>query len=192
MPLLNIKEKVMTFKVVYYGAGLCGKTTNLSYIHRQVSPSHRGELISLATETERTLYFDFLPLDLGTTNDFKIKLSLYTVPGQSQLIRSRQLILRGVDAIVFVADSAPERAEANRESFDDMLANLESHKLKLENIPWVLQFNKRDLINAMPLKKLYESLNKDHDVPAFESIATEGKGVFSTLREVSKLAIKRI
>jgi hypothetical protein len=97
-----------------------------------------------------------------------------------------------VDAIVFVADSAPERAEANRESFDDMLANLESHKLKLENIPWVLQFNKRDLINAMPLKKLYESLNKDHDVPAFESIATEGKGVFSTLREVSKLAIKRI
>jgi signal recognition particle receptor subunit beta len=191
MPLLNIKEKVMTFKVVYYGPGLCGKTTNLAYIHGQISPSHRGELISLATETERTLYFDYLPLDLGTTNDFQIKLSLYTVPGQPQYNRSRQVILRGVDAIVFVADSAPERDMANRESFDDMLANLESYKLDLESIPWVLQFNKRDLVNAMSLERLSESLNKDYDVPAFESIAVEGKGVFSTLREVAKLAIKK-
>jgi signal recognition particle receptor subunit beta len=161
MALVNYAAREINCKIVYYGTGLGGKTTNLKYIHSQLAPTTRGELISLATETERTLFFDFLPLDLGSVQGFKTRFSLYTVPGQVEYNASRKLILNGVDGIIFVGDSDVMRAKDNVESLQNMVENLAEYGLTLDSIPWVLQYNKRDLANAMPI----ERLRKRHEYP---------------------------
>jgi signal recognition particle receptor subunit beta len=190
MALVNYGTKEITFKLVYYGTGLGGKTTNLKVIHSQLSPQTRGELVSLATETERTLFFDFMPLDLGTINGFKARISMYTVPGQEEYNKSRKLILRDVDGIVFVADSNITRADENKLSLNNMMENLKEYRLTLEDIPWVLQYNKRDLTTAMTIERMETELN-DRKVPAYEAVAMDGKGVFATLKAITKMMLQR-
>jgi signal recognition particle receptor subunit beta len=151
----------------------------------------RGELTILKTQTDRTLFFDFLPLDLGVVNDLKVRFALFTVPGQVEYNASRQLILNGADAIVFVADSDPMRQQANKESLQNMADNLAAYKLTLESVPWVLQYNKRDLSDAMPYKLMEVELNR-YGVPSFEAVASEGQGVFATLKGISKLMLENI
>lgn len=191
MALVNYAAREINCKIVYYGTGLGGKTTNLKYIHSQLAPTTRGELISLATETERTLFFDFLPLDLGSVQGFKTRFSLYTVPGQVEYNASRKLILNGVDGIIFVADSDVMRSKENIESLQNMIENLAEYSLTLDNIPWVLQYNKRDLANAMPIERLEKECNI-RGVPSFEAVASEGLGVFATLKAISKLILNRL
>jgi len=191
MALVNYAAREINCKIVYYGTGLGGKTTNLKYIHSQLAPTTRGELISLATETERTLFFDFLPLDLGSVQGFKTRFSLYTVPGQVEYNASRKLILNGVDGIIFVADSDVMRSRENVESLQNMIENLAEYSLTLDNIPWVLQYNKRDLANAMPIERLEKEINI-RGVPSFEAVASEGLGVFATLKAISKLILNRL
>lgn len=191
MALVNYAAREINCKIVYYGTGLGGKTTNLKYIHSQLAPSTRGELISLATETERTLFFDFLPLDLGSVQGFKTRFSLYTVPGQVEYNASRKLILNGVDGIIFVADSDMMRAKENAESLQNMIDNLAEYNLTLDNIPWVLQYNKRDLANAMSVERMERDLNL-RGIPSFEAVASEGLGVFATLKAISKLILNRL
>lgn len=191
MALVNYAAREINCKIVYYGTGLGGKTTNLKYIHSQLAPTTRGELISLATETERTLFFDFLPLDLGSVQGFKTRFSLYTVPGQVEYNASRKLILNGVDGIIFVADSDVMRSKDNVESLQNMIENLAEYSLTLDNIPWVLQYNKRDLANAMPIERMEKELNI-RGVPSFEAVASEGLGVFATLKAISKLILNRL
>ncbi|MBX9687303.1 MAG: GTPase domain-containing protein [Candidatus Obscuribacterales bacterium] len=191
MALVNYAAREINCKIVYYGTGLGGKTTNLKYIHSQLAPSTRGELISLATETERTLFFDFLPLDLGSVQGFKTRFSLYTVPGQVEYNASRKLILNGVDGIIFVADSDPMRAKENAESLQNMIDNLAEYNLTLDNIPWVLQYNKRDLSGAMAVERMERDLNI-RGIPSFEAVASEGLGVFATLKAISKLILNRL
>jgi len=159
MSLINYASREINCKLVYYGPGLGGKTTNLEYIYEKVAPSSKGKMISLATETERTLFFDFLPVDLGTIRGFKTRFHLYTVPGQVYYNASRKLILKGVDGVVFVADSQIERMEANVESMQNLYDNLLQHGYDLTRIPFVVQYNKRDLPNAAPLTELQENLN---------------------------------
>ena len=163
----------------------------MKYIHSQLAPTTRGELISLATETERTLFFDFLPLDLGSVQGFKTRFSLYTVPGQVEYNASRKLILNGVDGIIFVGDSDVMRAKDNVESLQNMVENLAEYGLTLDSIPWVLQYNKRDLANAMPIERLEKDMNI-RGVPSFEAVASEGLGVFATLKAISKLILNRL
>lgn len=191
MVFFNYSTKLMAAKIVYYGPGLCGKTTNLQYIYNKTSPKARGEMVSLATETDRTLFFDLLPLDVGTIAGFKARFQLYTVPGQVFYNSTRRLVLKGVDAIVFVADSQKPMMDANIESFNNMLDNLRSHNLKLENIPYVIQYNKRDLLNIFNIEELSRYLNKDN-VPYFEAVAITGKGVIDTLKGISKLTIRHL
>ncbi len=191
MALVNYAQREINCKIVYYGTGLGGKTTNLKYIHSQLAPTTRGELISLATETERTLFFDFLPLDLGEVQGFKTRFSLYTVPGQVEYNASRKLILNGVDGIIFVADSDITRAKDNVESLQNMIENLAEYNLTLDNIPWVLQYNKRYLATALPIDRLEKDLNI-RAVPSFEAISSEGLGVFATLKAISKLILNRL
>jgi signal recognition particle receptor subunit beta len=191
MALVNYAAREINCKIVYYGTGLGGKTTNLKYIHSQLAPTTRGELISLATETERTLFFDFLPLDLGSVQGFKTRFSLYTVPGQVEYNASRKLILNGVDGIIFVADSDAMRSKENVESLQNMIENLAEYSLTLDNIPWVLQYNKRDLASAMPIERMEKELNI-RGVPSFEAVASEGLGVFATLKAISKLILNRL
>jgi len=190
MALVNYGTKEITFKLVYYGTGLGGKTTNLKIIHSQLSPQTRGELVSLATETERTLFFDFMPLDLGSINGFKARISMYTVPGQEEYNESRKLILRDADGIVFVADSNVTRSEENQKSLANMMENLKEYRLTLDDIPWVLQYNKRDLTTVMEVERMEAELNH-MKVPAFEAVAMEGKGVFATLKSITKLMLNR-
>ncbi|MBY0358973.1 MAG: GTPase domain-containing protein [Candidatus Obscuribacterales bacterium] len=191
MALVNYAMREINCKIVYYGTGLGGKTTNLKYIHSQLAPSTRGELISLATETERTLFFDFLPLDLGSVQGFKTRFSLYTVPGQVEYNASRKLILNGVDGIIFVADSDVMRAKENVDSLQNMIDNLAEYSYTLDNIPWVLQYNKRDLANAMSIERMEKDLNI-RNIPSFEAVASEGLGVFATLKAISKLILNRL
>jgi len=191
MALVNYAAREINCKIVYYGTGLGGKTTNLKYIHSQLAPTTRGELISLATETERTLFFDFLPLDLGSVQGFKTRFSLYTVPGQVEYNASRKLILNGVDGIIFVADSDIMRSRENIESLQNMVENLAEYGLTLDNVPWVLQYNKRDLASAMPIERIEKELNV-RAVPSFEAVASEGLGVFATLKAISKLILNRL
>ena len=190
MALVNYGTKEITFKLVYYGTGLGGKTTNLKIIHSQLAPQTRGELVSLATETERTLFFDFMPLDLGTINGFKARISMYTVPGQEEYNKSRKLILRDVDGIVFVADSNVTRSDENQISLNNMMENLNEYRLTLSDIPWVLQYNKRDLPTAMTIERMDSELNQ-LNVPAYEAVAMDGKGVFATLKAVTKMMLQR-
>ncbi len=185
MSFINFAAREINCKIVYYGAGLGGKTTNLQWIFDQTVAKSGGKMISLATETDRTLFFDFLPLDLGTVRGFKTRFHLYTVPGQVFYDASRKLILRGVDGVAFVADSQVERMDANLEALENLKGNLKEHGYNLMKIPYVLQLNKRDLPTALPVEYLKKALLKKGE-PAFEAIAFQGVGVFETLREVGR------
>lgn len=191
MVFLNLATKQMTVKIVYYGPGLCGKTTNLQHIYQKTSPETRGEMVSLETEADRTLFFDLLPLEVGTIGEYKTKIQLYTVPGQVFYNTTRKLVLKGVDGIVFVADSQKAMADANVESFNNLKENLKELGLRLEDIPLVFQYNKRDLPNLMTVEELNGLLNKN-GYPYIEAIATQGKGVFETLKEISKSTLKHL
>ena len=190
MSFINYSAREINCKIVYYGPGLCGKTTNLQFIYNRTNPEVKGKMISLATETERTLFFDFLPLALGEIRGFKTRFHLYTVPGQVFYDASRQLILKGVDGVVFVADSQVERMEANLESLDNLRVNLAEQGYDLEKIPFVMQYNKRDVPNAAPLEELRKLLNPDGKILDFEACATTGQGVFETLKASAKMILK--
>ncbi|WP_135255759.1 GTPase MglA [Thermus caldilimi] len=192
MSTINFANREINFKIVYYGPGLSGKTTNLKWIYSRIPEGRKGEMVSLATEDERTLFFDFLPLELGEVKGFKTRFHLYTVPGQVFYNASRKLILRGVDGIVFVADSAPNRLRANAESMRNMRENLAEYGLKVEDIPVVLQVNKRDLPDALPVEMIQAVVDPEGRFPAFEAVATEGRGVFETLKEVSRQVLARV
>jgi len=185
MSFINYSSREINCKIVYYGPGLCGKTTNLQHIYSKTNPELKGKMISLATETERTLFFDFLPLALGQIRGFKTRFHLYTVPGQVFYDASRKLILKVVDGVVMVADSQIERMEANLESLDNLRINLQEQGYDLAKIPYVVQYNKRDLPNAAPLDEMRRTLNP-MGVPDFEACATVGTGVFETLKAVAK------
>jgi len=185
MSFINYAAREINVKIVFYGPGLCGKTTNLQYIYEKSSPQQKGKLISLATETDRTLFFDFLPLDLGAVRGFKTRFHLYTVPGQVFYDASRKLILKGVDGVVFVADSQEARMDANVESLSNLEDNLSENGFELKTVPYVLQFNKRDLPSAMLVDDMYRLLNFKGE-PTFEAVATKGIGVFETLKAVAK------
>ena len=191
MSLINYASREINCKIVYYGTGLGGKTTNLEYVYSKVNPDAKGKMISLATETERTLFFDFLPIDLGEVKGFKTRFHLYTVPGQVYYNASRKLILKGVDGVIFVADSQAERMEANIEAMHNLYENLESYGYDLTKIPFAMQYNKRDLPNAMPMGNLRSQLNP-MGVPDFEGVAIEGQGVFETLGSVSKMVVQAL
>lgn len=185
MSFINYSSREINCKIVYYGPGLCGKTTNLQYIYAKTNPDAKGKMISLETETERTLFFDFLPLSLGEIRGFKTRFHLYTVPGQVFYDASRKLILKGVDGVVFVADSQVERLDANIESLENLRENLEEQGYDLDKLPYVVQYNKRDLPTAVDAGYLREVLNETQ-VPDFEAVATTGMGVFDTLKAVAK------
>jgi signal recognition particle receptor subunit beta len=188
MTFINYASREINCKIVYYGPGLCGKTTNLQYIYDKTNPTAKGKLISLATETDRTLFFDFLPLELGTVRGFKTRFHLYTVPGQVFYDASRKLILKGVDGVIFVADSQVERMDANVEAIDNLDANLKSQGYDLMQIPYVLQLNKRDLPNVASVDEMKKLLMKKNE-PVFEAVAAKGPGVFETLKGVAKLVL---
>jgi signal recognition particle receptor subunit beta len=191
MSFINYSSREINCKIVYYGPGLCGKTTNLHYIYKKTNPDSKGKMISLATETERTLFFDFLPLALGEIRGFKTRFHLYTVPGQVFYDASRKLILKGVDGLVFVADSQVERMEANVESVENLRINLAEQGYNLDAVPYVVQYNKRDLPNAVPVAEMKKALNP-RGVPDFEAIASEGNGVFDTLKAIAKQVIMEL
>ncbi len=185
MSFINYSSREINCKIVYYGPGLCGKTTNLQYIYKRTNPNQKGKLISLATETERTLFFDFLPLALGDIKGFRVRFHLYTVPGQVFYAASRKLILKGVDGVVFVADSQIERLEANMESLEDLRINLAEQGCELEKLPFTIQYNKRDLPNVAPVDQMNTILNPN-GIQYFEAVAMTGQGVFETLKSVAK------
>jgi signal recognition particle receptor subunit beta len=185
MSFINYSSREINCKIVYYGPGLCGKTTNIQYIYAKTNPEAKGKMISLETETERTLFFDFLPLSLGEIQGFKTRFHLYTVPGQVFYDASRKLILKGVDGVVFVADSQAERMDANLESLENLRTNLKEQGYELDNLPYVVQYNKRDLPNAVELGYLKRYINPT-SVPDYEGVATTGVGVFDTLKAVAK------
>jgi signal recognition particle receptor subunit beta len=191
MSMINYASREINCKIVYYGTGLGGKTTNLEYIYSRVNPDTKGKMISLATETERTLFFDFLPIDLGEVRGFKTRFHLYTVPGQVYYNASRRLILKGVDGLVFVADSQETRAEANIESMHNLYDNLSTYGYDLQTIPFAIQYNKRDMPDILPVEELRAQINP-MGVSDFEGVAIEGKGVFETLSCVSKLVVKEL
>lgn len=185
MSFINFAAREINCKIVYYGPGLGGKTTNLQHIYERTTDKQKGKMISLATETDRTLFFDFLPLDLGTVRGFKTRFHLYTVPGQVFYDASRKLILRGVDGVVFVADSQAERMDANVEALENLQDNLKEHGYDFMKVPYVLQLNKRDLPNALPPEQLKRDLMKRNEA-TFEAVAFQGQGVFETLKEVAR------
>lgn len=191
MAMINMMTREITCKIVYYGTGLGGKTQNLKYIYSQCAPTIRGPLVSLNTETERTLFFDYLGLDLGTVQGFSTKFSLYTVPGQVEYNASRKLMLNGVDGIVFVADSDIMRRKDNIAALQNMMENLADYGLSIDSVPWVLQYNKRDLSTAMTITMLEQDLNV-RGVASFEAIALQGLGVFATLKQMSKAVLNRL
>jgi hypothetical protein len=191
MSFINYMAREINCKIVYYGPGLCGKTTNLQFIYERTNPDAKGKMISLATETERTLFFDFLPLSLGEIRGFKTRFHLYTVPGQVFYDASRKLILKGVDGVIFVADSQLERLEANQESVENLRTNLQEQGYDLDKIPYVVQYNKRDLPNAVDVEELRPLINPT-GVPDFEAMARSGEGVFDTLKAVSKLVLTEL
>jgi signal recognition particle receptor subunit beta len=191
LSLINYSSREINVKIVYYGPGLCGKTTNIQYIYDKVSPDTKGKLITLATEMDRTLFFDFLPLELGTVKGFRTRFHLYTVPGQVYYDASRKLILRGVDGIVFVADSQKSRYDANIESVYNLHENLGEYNLKLDEIPYAIQYNKRDLPDIISVDDLEQELNPQH-LPSFEAVAVKGVGVFDTLKAVAKSVLRNL
>ena len=189
MSFINYAAREINCKIVYYGPGLGGKTTNIQWIHEKTRADAKGKLISLATETERTLFFDFLPIELGTIRGFRMRFHLYTVPGQVFYDASRKLILKGVDGVVFVADSQKARMDANVESVSNLHGNLKDQGYDLAKMPYALQLNKRDLPSAVALAELETAL-RFKDEPVFEAVATNGTGVFETLKSIIKLVLK--
>lgn len=192
MALFNYATKEITIKIVYYGPGLSGKTTNLQYLHSIFEPAKRGKLLSLATEADRTLFFDFLPIELGKISDFSIRFQLYTVPGQVRYNATRKLVLKGADAVVFIADSQREMREQNSESLKNMHENLIANNINPDDIPVIFQFNKRDLSNIMSVDELNKGLNEDMKYEYREAVAVDGKGVEDTFKRITKLVINRI
>ena len=191
MSFINHMAKEINCKIVYYGPGLCGKTTNLQHIHDTTKPEAKGKMISLATETERTLFFDFMPLDLGMVRGYKVRFHLYTVPGQVFYDASRKLILKGADGVIFVADSNPGRMEANVESVENLEQNLATYNLSLAQLPYVIQYNKRDLPEVSSLEELRAAINP-LKVPDFEAAAKSGTGVFETLKGLAKQVLTKL
>ncbi len=191
MSFINYSSREINCKIVFYGPGLCGKTTNLQWIYKKTNPDSKGKMISLATETERTLFFDFLPLALGEIRGFKTRFHLYTVPGQVFYDASRKLILKGVDGVVFVADSQIERMEANIESVENLRLNMTEQGYDLDKVPYIIQYNKRDLPNVVPLEEMKKVLNP-RGLPDFEACAVDGTGVFDTLKAIAKLVIMEL
>ena len=191
MVLFNAATKELTAKIVYYGPGLCGKTTNLQHIYDSLPGDGRGKMLSLATQTDRTLFFDFLPIELGTIRGMKTRIQLYTVPGQVFYDATRKLVLRGADGVVFVADSQAPAVDSNRESFQNLIDNLKEQGAELEKMPHVIQWNKRDTPNALPVDKLNEAVNR-FKCPTFEASAIKGEGVRETLQGVAKLVLKHL
>ncbi len=191
MSFVNYQSKEIHCKIVYYGPGLGGKTTNIQYIYQKTNPIQKNKMVTLNTENERTLFFDFLPLELGKIRGFHTRFHLYTVPGQVFYEASRKLILRGVDGVVFVADSQLERMQANEESWENLKENLSEQGYQYDRLPTVLQWNKRDLPNVAPVEELSKKLNQ-RDLPAFDAVASQGTGVFETLKMVTKLVLLNI
>jgi len=192
MPVVNDHTKELRFKIVYCGAGFSGKTTNLRYIHQRLAEDMRGELISLATAHDRTLFFDFLPIHSSVINGYHTKFQLYTVPGQVVFGATRQMVLKGVDGLVFVVDSDPAKMEENKTAFESMCVNIRDNGDRPANIPIVIQFNKRDIPNAVPLEQLQELFTSpDFPVPSFEAVAEDGYNVFATLSAISQQLIER-
>ena len=192
MSIINYAKREISFKIVYYGAGVVGKTANLQYIHRRLPDANRGNLISLATGDERTLFFDFLPVSAVSVRNFTAKFQLYTVPGQVYYNMTRKLVLRGVDGVVFVADSQWDRLKENVESLRNLNDNLREYRLDLATVPYVVQYNKRDLPDVAPIDYLEYTLNRGtRRVPAFEGVAVTGKGVFDTLNTLSRMVLLR-
>jgi len=191
VPFINFPAREINCKLVYYGPGLGGKTANLQWIYDHTGQNQKGKMVSLATETDRTLFFDFLPLDLGTVRGFKTRFHLYTVPGQVFYEASRKLILKGADGVAFVADSQEERLDANFETMENLQEHLKEHKLDFATIPYVLQLNKRDLPNAMPVEELTKQLQKKGE-PVIEGVAVTGQGVFETLKELAKMVLSEL
>jgi len=189
--LINYSSREINCKVVYYGPGLGGKTTNIQYVYEKLAPETRGKLVSLATEMDRTLFFDFLPLELGEVKGFKTRFHLYTVPGQVYYNASRKLILRGVDGIIFVADSSESRFDANIEALYNLHDNLKEYDINLTEIPFVIQWNKRDMPDAIPVDELNEELNPE-GYENFEAVAVEGTGVFDTLKCTAKQVLRQL
>ncbi len=185
MTFINYASREINCKIVYYGPGLCGKTTNIQWIFEQANPEKRGKLVSLATETDRTLFFDFLPLDMGTVKGFKVRFHLYTVPGQVFYDASRKLILRGCDGMIFVADSQRQRMEANIESIANLATNLKENGFDIRSIPYVLQLNKRDMPTAAPVDEM-ERLLRFRGEPMIEAVANQGTGVIETLKACAR------
>jgi mutual gliding-motility protein MglA len=185
MALINIATHEIHCKIVYYGIGYCGKTTNLQYVFKSIHPNARGDMLSIATETERTLFFDFLPLDIGAIHGFRTRFHLYTVPGQILYERTRLAVLNGADGIVFVVDSQAEKFEENVQSIAELEINMRRVGKDLGNFPFIMQWNKRDMPSALPVNVLERYLNRRR-VPSYEAIASDGKGVFATLRAISK------
>ena len=192
MVFFNYATMQMAAKIVYYGPGLCGKTTNLHHIYGRTSPGSRGEMVSLETETDRTLFFDLLPLDVGVIGGFKTRVQLYTVPGQVFYNTTRKLVLKGVDGVVFVADSQRAMKDANVESFNNLRSNLAEISLKVDDLPLVLQYNKRDLSNILSVEELAETLNPQGTYESYEACAVDGQGVFETLKAISKLTLRSL
>lgn len=192
MSTINFAAREINFKIVYYGPCMSGKTSNLRWVFQQVPQNRKGEMVSLATEDERTLFFDFLPVDLGEVKGFKTRFHLYTVPGQVFYNASRKLILRGVDGLVFVADSTPNRLRANAESMRNLRENLAEYGIKAGDIPMVLQANKRDTPDALPLEMIQAVIDPEARLPIFEAVATGGMGVFETLKAVSRQVLSRV
>ena len=192
MSTINFAAREISFKIVYYGPGMSGKTTNLKWVFQQVPGDRKGEMVSLATEDERTLFFDFLPVDLGEVKGFKTRFHLYTVPGQVFYNASRKLILRGVDGLVFVADASPSRMRANAESMRNLRENLAEYNLKLEELPMVIQVNKSDLPDALPVEMIQMVVDPEKRFPIFPGAAFKGMGVFETLKAVSKLVLSKV
>ncbi|OQY19442.1 MAG: gliding-motility protein MglA [Desulfobacteraceae bacterium 4572_35.1] len=188
MSFINYASREINCKIVYYGPGLCGKTTNLQYVYQKTAEESKGKMISLATESERTLFFDFLPLALGEVRGFKTRFHLYTVPGQVFYDASRKLILKGVDGVVFVADSQEERMDANIESLENLKDNLDEQGYDLDKLPFVVQYNKQDLPNLSPVEELQRFLNPTK-VPEYKACAMTGVGVFETLKAIAKLIL---
>ena len=191
MALINVAAREIHGKIVYYGPGLCGKTTNLQYIHGQIPGNGRSDLLSIATETERTLFFDFMPLELGKVHGFSIRFHLYTVPGQVLYERTRVAVLNGADGVVFVADAQRDRLADNLQSLRELAQNLKGQGKRMVDYPLVMQYNKMDLPTALPTPVLDRYLNTIK-VPRFEASAVNGQGVFETLRAVSKLVINKL
>ena len=191
MSFINYAQREINCKLVYYGPGLCGKTTNLQYIYNKTNPDAKGKMISLATETERTLFFDFMPIDLGTVHGYKVRFHLYTVPGQVFYDASRRLILKGADGVIFVADSQESRMEANIESFENLGRNLVDNDLDLAKLAHVIQYNKRDAPEVASVESLRGLLNPNR-APEFEAAAKSGQGVFETLKGLARLVLPRL